>query len=362
MSLTDLARRVILPRAVQPASQGGPHSSRFTDYVRGRVEGDSEGYVDSTIATVAWQILRNTRAYQRLVKKLGGTPAIWRLGDFIVTPLTAGHTTRFILLALDPGLPPSFTATTSELKYDESDLSEAFDRWANRMRRQGGYGRLLVDACDPGIVAEFAQMQGLHLAVGSVPLEVRYTSERPTPPFDIQDAAGNRDVSMGVYSKSTKHGFGITTASHGVATGASYDVLDGGTQIDSAQVTAENAVLDSAFLGLSKAPAVAAPVGTKLLSGVTPNTQLSCQFHGATSGSATATVSGWVDDLLTVEPWLQTRVFTNQILQAGDSGSALIDANDYVIGFAFYTTTAAANPALSAWIWADNVSQDLQLT
>jgi hypothetical protein len=364
MSLAEIARQVVAARpTTRPPSDGGPSAGDLTHYVRERLQVEDPGeYADSTIATVAWRLLRHTRPYQSLVARLGATPAIWRLGDFVVTPLREGSVSRFVLLALDPTLPPEHSPATAEVDLSQSDLQPAYERWAQRMRQQGDYGSALANATKPDIVSEFAETQGLQLVVAAMPLRFEYTAERPTPPFAVKDAAGAQDVSMGLYSKSTQHGPGLTTAEHGITGGGSYYVFDAaGAKIDSVQGIVTNSVLDAAFLKLSKAPAIPSPAGGSILSGVTPNAQLQHDFHGAQSGRAQATVSGWVDDLLTVEPWLQNRVFTDPIAQQGDSGSALIDANDRVIGFAFYTSTFA-KPSLSAWIWADSVKQDFQLT
>jgi hypothetical protein len=361
MSLTDLARQAIAPREVRPPSQGGTQSSHLADYVAKRLQGHSNGYADSTIATVVWQILRKTEAYQLLVSQLGGTPAIWRLGDFVVTGLSEANVSRFVLLALDPTLPTNTPPKAAEVKFKAADLYRAFNQWARRMQEQADYGRYLVEAVNPKIVTEFAEMQGLYLALGAMPLEFEYTAERPTPPYDIKDSAGSHDFSMGVYSDSKLHGAGITTAAHAITAGTSYDIFDSGSLIDSVRGIAVNSVLDSAFLKLNGAPSIASPVGKTFLSGIAPDIKLRHDFHGAQSGPMHASVSGWVDDLLTVEPWLQNRVFTNRILQHRDSGAALIDANDRTIGFAFYNSSPFKNPTSSAWIWADSVAQDFQL-
>ena len=368
MSLTDLARQMSPPRGVSPASQGGAASVRVAEYVRQRlVSGprspeSTAGYADGTVATVAWSILRGTRAYREAAMRLGATPAIWRLGDFVVTPLREGGVTRFVLLALDPSLPSQFSPAATVLPTAFDDLTTAHRRWIDRVGRAPGYGPALAQATGPEVVTEFSLAQGLQLVVAGVSLETQYTAERPTPPFVVKDGSGATNFSMGVYSNSTLHGPGLTTAAHGTVAGAAYDVEDGGTVIDSVKGIQTNAVLDAAFLQLSKVPTIASPAGRSFLSGVTPDTTLTHAFHGFVSGLTQASVSGWVDDLLTIEPWLQNRVFTQQILKQGDSGSALIDANDQVVGFAFYNSSAFASPTCSAWIWSDSVRDDFQLT
>jgi len=254
------------------------------------------------------------------------------------------------------------TGPRAEVEFAPAELARAYQQWAERTARQGDYGQALVEAARPEIVFEFTQAQGLQLVVAAMPIEFEYAVERPTPPFAVKDSAGVQGFSMGVYSDSIKHGFGLTGPAHGIVTGSKYEVFDGGGLIDTVRGIVTNAVLDAAFLQLNHAATIAAPKGRSFLSGVAPNVQLQHEFDGAQSGLTQASVSGWVDDLLTVEPWLQNRVFTQRILQQRDSGSALIDANDRVLGFAFYNSSTFASPTLSAWIWADSVRQDFDLT
>jgi hypothetical protein len=363
-SLADVAKQVVAPRAIESALAGGPASRRLADYVQNRVDGDPRGYAESTVATVAWHILRHAQAYQSLVMRLEATPAIWRLGDFVVTPLDEGSSRRFVLLALDPTLPVGKAPRNGRVSVELPDLRRAYERWvATQILGQADYRHALAEATIPEIVEEFERAQGFEIVVAPMPLDIETMAERPTPPFGIRDNSGSQTFSMGVYSASKMHGPGLTTAAHGIAAGTQYDVVDAsGNKIDTVQGVQTNAVLDAAFLQLSGAPHIQSPAGTSFLSGVTPNAQLQHEFHGAQSGVTQATISGWVDDLLTIEPWLQNRVFTQRVLQRRDSGSALIDANDRVVGFAFYNSSAFASSALSAWIWGDSVRTDFQLT
>ena len=345
MSLTDLART--LPRRqVKPAADGGLISSELIPaYVARRLDGDPKGYADSTVATVVWQILRHTETFQSFVMHFGATPAIWRYGDFVVTPLWEESAYRFVLLALDPTLPVESRPRFGTLPVPRADdLLRGFERWTRQMTPVADYGHHLVGSVRPEVVIEFDLVQGLDLLVAPMSLDVRYTAARPTPPFAIRDAAQSQDCSMGVYSQSSLHGSGVTTADHGIIQAGQYDVVDvQSNTVNAVQGIVRNPVLDAAFLKLNSYPNIPSPAGRTFLSGVAPNMQIRHEFYGAQSGPTPATITGWDRDLLTVQPWLQTRLYTQRVLQARDSGSSLIDANDRVVGFAFYNPSPFAS-------------------
>lgn len=355
MGLIELAGNAIGEQGVEPASSAGPAAGRLLRYVEGRVNENASGYADGTIATVCWRILRYSQSFQTMVMRLGATPAIWRAGDFVVVPVPRYQTMHFVLVALDPALPPHAPVRSERLEVPSNEGDRAFETWSEQMSSamSATHRFSLVNATDPNVLREFERSQGFFLVVAPTSLAAEYT-QRPTPPFELYDAGNPANFSMGVFAPQSLHGPGVTTAAHGVVSGASYTLHDQSLQIDTVTGVTTNAVLDSSFLSTGSTHGLPNPKGNNFLSGVTPNAQIQHDFHGISSGQATAVVSGWVDDLLTIEPWLQNRVFTDPILQGGDSGAALIDANDMVIGFAFYNDPFALT-ARSAWIWADSV-------
>jgi hypothetical protein len=134
MTLTEMARAAVRPRAVAPASQGGEASLRLTGYVEDRVRGHPRGYADGTIATVAWRMMRETEAYRLLARRLGASPAVWRMGDFVVTALNEGGVSRFVLLVLDPTLPRGQAPRAAPINIDDltADLGRAYAQWVRR--------------------------------------------------------------------------------------------------------------------------------------------------------------------------------------------------------------------------------------
>jgi hypothetical protein len=66
--------------------------------------------------------------------------------------------------------------------------------------------------------------------------------------------------------------------------------------------------------------------------------------------------------LLRRRPGVQLKVQTRPDTDRGDSGSALIDADDRVVGFAFEKTAFDDWPQFTDWIWAANALDALGLT
>lgn len=78
--------------------------------------------------------------------------------------------------------------------------------------------------------------------------------------------------------------------------------------------------------------------------------------------SGQARVVAFNYELPYIDPNLQQTVRTEQVTSQGDSGAALVDSSDYILGFAHSRSAPKAPFAYSSWIWADAVYQSLGLT
>jgi hypothetical protein len=86
-------------------------------------------------------------------------------------------------------------------------------------------------------------------------------------------------------------------------------------------------------------------------------------FEGIGSGNAVTTlVRAFNAELPYLDPNLQQTVRTDLVTARGDSGAALVDTDDYILGLAYSRSAASAPATYSAWIWADAVFQKLELT
>ena len=98
------------------------------------------------------------------------------------------------------------------------------------------------------------------------------------------------------------------------------------------------------------------------LRGMTPRELEHCTYINRQGDLTDTQVIGWSEDLTYTQSFNQVKVLTTAITNPGDSGSALLDREDNVLGFSFYRTEINAVKEFSAWIWADSVFQAHHLT
>jgi hypothetical protein len=96
--------------------------------------------------------------------------------------------------------------------------------------------------------------------------------------------------------------------------------------------------------------------------GVSPRANERASFEGKASGPRVATIVGWDLSIFSNVRSNQRKVLTNPSTEPGDSGAALVDTVDNIIGFSFFRTGIGEQIEFSAWIWADSVYQAHGLT
>jgi hypothetical protein len=85
------------------------------------------------------------------------------------------------------------------------------------------------------------------------------------------------------------------------------------------------------------------------------------RFDGVINQNRTTRIFGSDNGLLRARPTVQLKVQTDPDTDQGDSGSALLDEHDSVLGFAFERTDYDDYPQFTDWIWAANALRALQL-
>jgi hypothetical protein len=78
-------------------------------------------------------------------------------------------------------------------------------------------------------------------------------------------------------------------------------------------------------------------------------------FVGAASGAKRTKITGVDLNIHSPTPYSGTRVYTEPDTIPRDSGSALVDADDCVVGFAVARTGLGAAVEYSSWSWASQV-------
>jgi hypothetical protein len=93
-----------------------------------------------------------------------------------------------------------------------------------------------------------------------------------------------------------------------------------------------------------------------------PRQHEAVSFEGAQSGSVNTRIIAWSYELPYLDPNLTPVVRTEPVTASGDSGAALIDSQNAVVGFSFSRSDLRQPVQYSAWIWADAVFEKLGLT
>jgi hypothetical protein len=157
---------------------------------------------------------------------------------------------------------------------------------------------------------------------------------------------------------------GVTAARHALLNTAG--VVSVGDSVDvggsAGTVESEDMISDSVFV---KLPDASTLLGTRPFSHVVvspaPGVGTAVSFDGAGSGSNSTVVTGAPLTLLNPHPLLQRVLYTNPVTLPGDSGCALFDPADQLLGFCIGTSAITSPVTFSAWAWADSVFQAHQL-
>jgi hypothetical protein len=179
----------------------------------------------------------------------------------------------------------------------------------------------------------------------------------PWPNLEI--ACGNRMSTAGVFCRDDENNLGITACFHG--TGPVGTPVTVGLQ--RSHVKSANNVQDIVFVPLGAGynmPPVRGAAG--VLRDRTPGQYDVAHFHGASSGEVRTRITSYDAGLLRARETIQLRVQTPPDTNFGDSGAALINENDKVLGFAFERTGFGEFPEMTDWIWAANALKALGLT
>ena len=290
-------------------------------------------------------------------------------GAFVVDegePLIVEHNGRFslVLWSSDLGEPVPITVdpTPAEIEEGWHRANEQRDLRATELPPGIPHPREIQEAfaLQPGVALEAQASQPFQLLI--VPRVEEEPTTVPSPASPVN--AGTFVSSAGVFASDSVGRVGVTAAAHAVPSGTAVTV--GG--IAGAVVAREDdPIYDACFI---EVPAFAAgiPPNARRSHGplkLAPRMNDRVEFEGIGSGSnpvPSAYIRAANYELPYLDPNLQQTVRTDRVTARQDSGAALIDSQDFVVGFAH--SRSASNPGLtySTWIWALAVVSKLQLT
>jgi hypothetical protein len=186
-----------------------------------------------------------------------------------------------------------------------------------------------------------------------------FTCFHPNTPHKVFLKDGETFKSLaGIYTKNSQGIFGVTICLHCfpnlyVEVGKTKVNING---IIGTVISVHN-ISDSCFVQLDASEAQITDLlsANGPLQGTTPREFEKCYFMNKEGDKTNTNVIGWSPDIMYFDPYNQVKVLTNPITNPGDSGSALIDSSENILGFSFYRTEINAVKEFSAWIWAASV-------
>lgn len=216
-------------------------------------------------------------------------------------------------------------------------------------------------ALDKEIFSQIIQENVFQIVVYRYP-ELDYLSSTPNEGVGVGIKSQNYTSSIGVVAKDQYDKLGCTLCYHDFSKLSNFGV---GTEVyvsgHQAIINSIDVLSDSCFAIFSNPnnALLTSEANNGPLNGVSPRAGEKCDFKGITSGVSTATVTSWDPSIPYIKPQSglinMQKVYSTASVNPGDSGSALMDGQNYVIGFAAFRTGLGFPVPFAAWIWAETV-------
>ncbi len=340
-----------------------------------------ESHTESTLLSLSWGAIVSTRWFARLLAELNLSLGAKDSPDLIVVAHRTGGHLRYDLVVLTPPetrLSPAVVAvpaTLSEIEISlgvqnfqrDSGLLSAEDnaRWRAGERPQ----RLAPESRALSIFNSTMVRD----AIRTIPMGILFFHKPrtigtsvPTPAMRVEPAAAVGTAStLGVIEPLGDGRLVATCCRHGISTdlqnslkGAQVILTPlGGANGHRGTVVSDDVISDSCLVEFdpSKPPGHTGPSMPLRGQFVPPSDQV--HFEGIASGATSTYVQGSDKALLSRQPTVQKRIYTNAVTSPGDSGAALRNNDGKIIGFCFERTALHEPIEYSSWIWADSVYQ-----
>jgi len=189
-----------------------------------------------------------------------------------------------------------------------------------------------------------------------------YHASFPSPAEPVAITSGaSYSSSVGVVARDKYGNSGVTVAYHGLQVGNVPGYVGQTVNINGVQGTVQSidCISDSAFVKLPNGTShIAAKTFSYVRNTPAPGYGQNASFEGyARPGAKTTVVVATSPTLLIAHPAVQRQVLTNPDSLPSDSGCALLDDTDQLIGFCFGGSGTLSPLHFSMWIWADSVLQ-----
>jgi hypothetical protein len=216
----------------------------------------------------------------------------------------------------------------------------------------------LSDSLEPDVllssVQELAAFPAFGVAIVNVSREIPDNAHSPA--VTLRSADHNPVATLGSFLTDTDETAGetcvATTAWHALGRrsrtliigGAPLEVVRRHHPSDSCLVRVNKSVLEGREWTGHKGPLRMPPREYGLAS-----------FNGAASGYTSTHITGFDKAIFDRKPGPMCRVYTEPDTAKGDSGAALIDEDNHIVGFAYGRSPLDAPTQYSSWVWAEQV-------
>ena len=330
--------------AGRPLAEAGPACARVVEALATPEAGQS------FLAGVFWWLFTHSEAYKYSKKSLRASRR--------ARPIVVSHAggTRFDLLLLDPrrrrrmaALPPERVQAFRRFRF--SDLH--VQRLDNLIRRSH-LDRSLESDTLARSAQELAASSTFGVAIVNAPREVPTCALSPA--VSLQSASNDPVATLGSFLTNVEEAAVdtclATTANHALdrrsrtltIDGAALEVVRRHNRSDSCLVRVHRSLLDG-----RQQSGLAGPLHS------TPSLYSYATFDGAASGVTRTRITSFDTAIVDPQPDEMCRVYTAADTARGDSGAALIDENDFIVGFAWRRSRYDARVQFSSWVWAEQV-------
>ncbi len=354
LTLASSTRLGIPPKTVETRD---PFTRLFTSNVGQRVYSliNNEGRSLSRVGTIAVQPLLEPEQLDDIIAKVVGKRPDPDCRRLVVNYGEYGA--RRSVLVLDPGLPMDSSPVVvpswlfAPLLESPSDAS---------MQRATALQPEL--AGDPALLQEAAWVARPRVVVGPAPPMEKTCV--PVPPWRVE--CGAEKSTAGILAKDANGKLGVTTCFHATGDiGTKVQIHDDAEFIEGV-VSLASQPLDTCFVPVGDNWHPKSMVGVAgVLEGRAPGKSEKHRFRGFQFAAPKvteiiATDWGVPFPIKGRQLCIQTKADTNH----GDSGAALINEDDRVVGFAFQRTPfrGSATVEFADWIWAQSALAELGLS
>jgi hypothetical protein len=341
-SLPALMDELLGDTPARPLASAGPAATEVAAAMASPETGQS------FLAGLSWWLFSQSEDYRDAAKRLHASRS--------ARPIVVCHAggTRFDLLLLDAR--PRRRLGAVELERAHTYVGPASrpglqQRLESMLRRFDlsqllGPETLLSSARELAVSAEFG------MAIISAPMEIPTCALSPAVPIEAyrHPIATLGSFPAGIEASADDTCL-ATTANHALARnwrgltadGRSLKIVHRHKPSDSCLVRVNKSIMDGRQRYGLKGPLQR-----------TPRLNAPAFFDGAFSGPTPTVITANDLAIMDPQPERMCRVYTESATAPGDSGAALIDEDDYIVGFA-HTRSWSSPVTFSTWVWAEQV-------